>query len=345
MAGIFSVFSIGTSHSQREPNNTIATLGHECHPRKKINDGPGWHTLDLFGKFFGQGMDSRCRSTVTEILTWKPEVVNLAGHSRGAVLCHMIANDLAANNFPGTINMVVLDPVNMSSHTQRAGQLRSKVKLGSYVAIVMENESSSFFPLTDVKPLSRMFEGSISAFNMPGTHGSGTQCLTSPIGAAIKGMIKFLMQWWGSTFDAPAPKPKDLLELFATIHTATHFDNKVKYDSKGLVSERWVTNDTKGMNKPEDFKAQYQKVARQDQVGKMVDPQFRDNAYFFNKFHASCFKVSFPAIYERLAGDKAWWQTKANNPAHLKQLDAEIKEIKGGVYPNLYFSLFDLGMF
>jgi thioesterase domain-containing protein len=150
-----------------------------------INNGVGTSGgLDkAFGGAFGSGLDGRCRETIEKILEVKPQKVNLAGHSRGAVLCHMIANDLATSGFAGEINMVVLDPVNQSSHIHRAKMLKKAMKLGEYVAMVMENISKGLdamkFPLTEVQALDAKYLQRMHVINMPGKHGSGTQLNTA----------------------------------------------------------------------------------------------------------------------------------------------------------------------
>jgi hypothetical protein len=293
-------------------------------------------------------MDSMCDRTVAAILAHKATTVNLTGHSRGGVLCHMIANDLAGKGFSGEINMVVLDPVNMSSHTQKGKELRDRMKLGSYVAVAMENVTSSAFPLTAVEPLDKLFRRRMYIINMPGTHGSGTQCQSSAIGESVRGMIMFLMNRWGTTFGEKPPTPKQLAELFAKIH----IESPVQYGKKGLVTKRRISDDKTGMG--EKITAGYQKVGRTKQIGTLLKTggifgqnaatDFRDTPYFFNEFHAACFRMSFPAIYDRFAGDKSWWQTHANDPKHLKGLDEELDEIEAGGLPYIQKSLEALGM-
>jgi len=338
MPGVYSVFNIGTGHTQKEPNNTIAALGHDCHPDKWINDGPG----GAFGTLFGKGMDSMCESTVKDILSHNATGVNLTGHSRGGVLCHMIANDLAGRNFPGEVNMIVLDPVNMSSHMEKGKVLKAQMKLGSYIAIVMENVTTSAFPLTAVQPLDKQFRQRMYTISMPGTHGSGTQCQSSAIGEAVFGMIRFVMSKWGTTFGEDPPTPEQLAEAFAKIHV----ENPVTYTKKGLVAKRLIFDDKTGMGTK--ITQKFQGVGRQKKIGGMLGDSdatdFRDSPYFFNEFHAACFRASFPALYERFAGDKSWWQTHANDPKHLAALNLELDEIEGGGFPFLNGSLVALGM-
>jgi len=349
MPGVYSVFNIGTGHTQKEPNNTIGQLYFNCIGAKCCNDGPG----GILGSLFGQGMDSMCEKTVQKIQGSHATAVNLTGHSRGGILCHMIANDLGGQKFPGEINMVVLDPVNQSSHVRKGKELRSQVKLGAYVAIVMENVGTAktlSFPLTAVRPLKEQFRERMYVINMPGTHGSGTQCESSAIGEAVRGIIRFLMTMWGTSFGGKPLKKEKLIESFAKIH----IESPVKYDEKGNVAKRFISDDNKGMLAKKDITKQYQSVGRQGQISTMLQTggisgnwaatDFRNSPYFFNEFHAACFRDVFPALYEQFGGDKAWWQTHANDAKHLAKVCAELDRIESGEFPFTKHSLQLLGM-
>jgi hypothetical protein len=349
MAGVYSVFNIGTGHTRNEPNNTIGQLYFHCIGTKWVNDGPG----GFWGSLFGSGMDSMCGSTVKDILAHQATAVNLTGHSRGGVLCHMIANDLAAKDFAGAINMVVLDPVNQSSHMEKGKELRKRMKLGAYVAVVMENVGgckSLSFPLTAVEPLEKQFRREMYVINMPGTHGSGTQCESSAIGGAVRGIVKFLMTMWGTNFGGKPMNMEKLVEAFAKIH----IESPVQYDKKGNVTKRLISDDNRGMLAKGDMTKKYQSVGRQEQIGTMLQTggifgdwaatDFRDTPYFFNEFHAACFRKVFPALYETFGGDKAWWATHAKDAKHLTKMNAELDRIEGGEFPFTMGSLEQLGM-
>jgi hypothetical protein len=350
MAGVFTVFNIGTGHTRTEPNNTIAKLYNECLGNDKfINDGPGTGgnmAGNLFGNAQGKSMDPRCRATVDAILKARPTTVNLAGHSRGAVMCHMIANDLAASADPAAkainqVNFVLLDPVNMSVHTQRGGELRAGIKLGYYVSIVMENVTKMIFPSMTVKPMDDQFRSTMYYLHMPGTHGSGTQPLTSAIGKATYLTIERCLCTWGSQFINGVPTPKAICNAYAGIH----LENPVKYNKKGLVEARYISDDPKGQStnahdlavkfdwqkvgRVKDIAANYERMASAGLAGENL----RDTPYFFNSFHLAAFEVGFPAIYARFTG------TYNNQVA----VDKEIRDIEAH-YSNIAQSLRHLGM-
>ncbi len=355
MAGTFTVFNIGTSHTRAEPNNTIACLYNDCTGDKFINDGAGTggnFVSNGLGVAQGLSMDPRCRAAVDAILRARPGVVNLVGHSRGAVMCHMIANDLATLTDPAAraiqqVNLILLDPVNMSVHTQRGGKLRGGVKLGYYVSIVMENVngmSRMTFPSMTVKPLGPRYLESMIWLHMPGTHGSGTQPLTSAIGRATLKTIQWHLEQWGTRFMKSTPTAGDLCEAYASIH----LENEVSYDKKGLVKARMIDDDPKGMSTSQNNKnvtAAWQKVGRvkdiaanyerMNKAGNHVE-NLRDSPYFFNTFHLSAFKAQFPGIFALSAnyGQKDYGRDV---------IDREIREIETR-YPKTEATMKKLGM-
>jgi hypothetical protein len=345
LAGVFSVYSIGTGHARQEPNNTIAELHRSSlDPYKWINDGPS----GVFGNAQGAGMDRKVADSVAQIIAARPDTVNLTGHSRGAIICHMIANELGTSANPACraiarINMVLIDPVNMSVHTQKGKEIRQGVKLGSYVMLAMENVTKDIFPLTTVTPLDDQFKARMLTINMPGTHGSGTQWITSAIGRSVLGMIKAFMTHWGSRYQGGDPSPRELCEDFAGIHV----ENPVQYDKKGNVAKRQISDDAKGM-----AVSPFAKLTKKwEKVGKKRDKvisgqftemsahigrtavDFRDSPYFFNEFHAACFKSAYPALYGRFAGDFS----------NQDLVNLELDDIEQN-QPNITASLRALGM-
>jgi hypothetical protein len=346
MSHVFSVFNIGTGHTAAEQNNTIADLYRLCSGANKfINDGP----VGTMGVAQGKGMDPKSAAAVEKILAAKPAVVNLTGHSRGAVICHMIANDLAESEDPAAkqitqLNMILLDPVNQSVHTQRGKRLGAGIKLGQYVSIVMENvNNAGFFPTTSVRPMNAQFRSQMTFIHMPGSHGSGTQPFTSAIGKVCHGMIMRCMYEWGTRFRIMPPGAREMTEWFAQIR----WDNPVEYDKKGLVKARLISDsDNKMYSGPDDptlpkawqgvgrvkqIAANYEKMGKANQDKKGIN--FRDSPLFFNEFNAACFKEAFPWLYRAFTGV----------PDLQKQIDPELDDIKKNL-PYLWKAFKVLGM-
>lgn len=339
----FTVFNIGTGHTRGETNNTVADLYRRCSGGGKwVNDGP----TGMLGNAQGKSMDPKCRDAIAAILAARPQTLNLVGHSRGAVISHMIANDLSVCNesaarYISRVNMICLDPVNMSVHTERGKSLAAGVKLGKYVSIVMENVTKKIFPSTTLKPLDALMSQLMTFMHLPGSHGSGTQCLTSAIGRACHGMIMTYLNQWGTRFDAPPPDAKELANTFARIHV----ENPVQYDKKGLIKSRLVSNspgDATGpgrktkfawqeVGRVKEIAANYERMAAAD--ASKGDTNFRDSPYFFNEFHAAVFKAAFPAVYLRFTG----------NMMHQVEVNRELDEIEAR-HPMVAESLTMLGM-
>src|SRR5262249_33718705 len=153
---------------------------------------------------FGSGMDKSLDQIIKHVDEAGPLQINMAGHSRGAVLCHMVARKLYEIGKRVPITIAALDPVHMSNAHGDVGKLPPTVE--KYQAIVMENENKPF--LFDIFGAVFQFQfvdtdgedtGRVYYINMPGKHGSGTQ-LTSPIGRVCYELIANFMRKRGAQF-------------------------------------------------------------------------------------------------------------------------------------------------
>src|SRR5262249_30682884 len=130
------------------------------------------------------------------------------------VLCHMVARKLSEyNRVP--VNIAALDPVHMSKGHGSVAQLPDTVQ--KYQAIIMENANSSFFPLQTVD-FYEEDRGKAYDVNMPGTHGSGTQVLTSAIGKVCYELIANFMRKRKTEFNFAGRNAFEMCALFAKIH-------------------------------------------------------------------------------------------------------------------------------
>lgn len=105
-----------------------------------------------------------------------------------------------------TINMIVLDPVNMTQkYATESGVLNRNAcrMLDEYRVIAMTNEGSSFFPLKILALEDATHVGKIKPLTMPGTHGTGTKCQSTRVGQACLEMIRFSMAKWTTGFTKP----------------------------------------------------------------------------------------------------------------------------------------------
>lgn len=318
---IYSGFCIGTGHSDQESNSTIGNLGRMVSERSAIVlNGVGYKGLgrDLIGNMFGHGMEDRVRRFLDAATKAAPTVVNLAGHSRGAIICHMIANEIASSKMPALkriekINIFAIDPVNMSSHVRRGKHLSKAVKLGAYVGVVMENVASlGIFPATTIKlgVKTASERQKVTFYNLPGTHGSGTQPFTSAIGLACHGMAMRFLSSWGTPFGHKVPDEGQMCNAFARIL----IENQAALGANGKVKQRMISNDKEGQAmSAEDAKVKWaavdvgkrragvfkRQLAFMQAAGRgAID--YRDTGIFVNEYHVVCFEKAFPQTFHFL---------------------------------------------
>ncbi|MDB6089264.1 MAG: hypothetical protein JWN85_2048, partial [Gammaproteobacteria bacterium] len=311
---VFSVFNIGTGHTQAETNNTIAALGHACTGSHLINDGP----TGALGTSLGWGMNDALARTMNAIKAAKPSHVNLAGHSRGAILCHMVGNALLKD--PATqnvkVNMIVLDPVHQSKLTHEGAEsLPESPNLLSYHAIIMENENAkiagnSTFPFKFVES-SASTKKKMHYINLVGTHGSGTQNLTSPIGAVAYELIATFMRARRTEFRTIPKQPLEMCDLFAAIHALNPLSVKdatrLIFDDGGLAQTHDPTGKKATTYQAATLRANDVKKALSlnsqtaFRPGTKVLPATPISSYIFNQEHAFYFKAAFPYFFSVLA--------------------------------------------
>ena len=312
---VFSVFNIGTGHTQKERNNTMKALYDEAYPPKYINDGPP----GLNGIAMGWGMNTMRDLTMKEIRKAKPDRVNLAGHSRGAILCHMLAHAILTDkSMPNTeVTLCLIDPVHMSwiPHTGSEDLLHTD-RLLAYQAIIMENENTNlpggpdgkFYPFKFVElekeDDTQHEKGAKKVYyiNMPGTHGSATQVLTNPVAKVAKEMIKNFMRRRGTYFKGNKPDPIDMCELFADIHRLNPFDPQLQarliYNDSGKAkvhkpgNEAWRSVDSRSDSVT---KANFLNESRVP--GRIKLPGLQRGQYLINQKHAKYFSRAFPNLW------------------------------------------------
>jgi hypothetical protein len=309
---VVSVFNIGTGHTRAEVNNTIAALGKACtDPDKVVNDGP----TGVLGNLQGWGMNDALSSTVARIKAAGPTVVNMTGHSRGAILCHMIAHALYTDAATRDIkvNMMVLDPVHQSKLGHAGAEaLDDNPSLLSYHAIIMEHEDKTIlggttFPYKFVTASPGVQER-MHYINMPGKHGSGSQNLTSPIGRLCFELIAGFMRTRRTAFSTPVPEPIDLCEHFAQVHLlnpgSVDGAQRLLFDDGGHAS---ATDPSKHrMHGTQLRAADVTRALRLNSLtvqkpGQKVLPRRPLAPYFFNAEHAFYFKLCFPYFFRVLA--------------------------------------------
>lgn len=345
--GVYTVYNIGTGHTSAEENQTMRDLYVRTVPRADcwLNEG----ITGLYHKATGTGMSPRLNTTIERILEAKPKTLNMTGHSRGATLCYVIANHLTELGMQTgkdariagkitSINIFTLDAVNMSSKRHTTHLYLDKVN--SHLRIIMENETNWKFPPNIVetrlldKDLERDANNKAVSYNMPGSHGSGTQFMTSAIGKACRGMIMRHLHLWGTDFTGNRIPG---LDKMATYFARIHLENPVEQNKKGEWVRR-VLDDTKGRARPKDQKVKHLKFGRDDVITAIYEDakhNYLEHNYFFNSYHAWCFRKTFPAFARSTfnigSGDKS-----------KKARDGDLDRMEN--YPDIVKSLIQQGV-
>ena len=317
---IYNLFCIGTGHTKDEPNQTMVQLYNDCTSPERFKflvDGPTNKFGNAYlGEWTGLGMDKFLNAIVEHICTaGDVHQVNMTGHSRGGVLCHMVARKLFEwNKLP--VNIATLDPVHMSKGHGDVASLPPTVQ--KYQAIVMENANSKWFPLQKVD-FDDEDAGRVYFINMPGKHGSGTQILTSAIGKICYELIANFMRKRGTQFNFTPRDAFQMCVLFAKVHQEngwtdpdrtkrtifddpgnaashdTHRESEQGYERRaGVIAER-LEHNLNPLRRDPDLPrgGEYRKD--------FLMSQFGNRSYFINQKHAKFFKKEFPLLWQVIA--------------------------------------------
>ena len=346
MMKFISVFAIGSGHNSDESNNTIAALWREAKGLKRIIQGVGADASEgllhnVFGAATGWGMDKRVTDTVDYMVREKPSAVVMTGHSRGAIIIHMIANEMSRHlelkSVP--IYMIVLDPVHFSTGHTGYDELRNP-QIKSYHSIVMTHSEANCFPLTFPKAASPEINRARHFIPMPGQHGTGTQCVTSAIGKVTKALIQEYMVRNDIEFNTTVPNNLEMCELFAQIYFEGGFrapnagmlvrdDNgRAAAHSQNIKDLAWRTTDHRasGIKQQVRNEAQVQQLKRQNSLCRLPHHNtYKDIGfdYFFNQEHAFFFSLQFPQLYQCITN-----MTRAAADPYFRnhrKLDQELK--------------------
>jgi hypothetical protein len=241
----------------------------------------------------------------------------MTGHSRGAILCHMLAHEIFADARTRDIkiSMMVLDPVHQSKITHAGAEsFDDNPNLLSYHSIMMVHEDAkvirgAMFPYKFLTASNAMTER-MHYIPMPGKHGSGSQNLTSPIGKVVFHLIANFMRARGSDFDFPVPEPIDMCEYFAAIHALNPASvdgaKRLVFDDGGHTTTHVSSRKTEGFHtsamRAADVNLALKKNAKFVQrPGQRYLPPKPVAQYFFNEEHAFYFKAAFPYFFKVIA--------------------------------------------
>jgi hypothetical protein len=305
MSADWCVFNIGTGHASSEPDNILVRLSGSV-AAGFINNGPGHKKGDLMGNVFGHGLGDRLESTMAG-LPADARRVFLVGHSRGAILSYLIANEMKRKKSGIDVHIFNIDPVaRYASGTDDKGVVQGNVR--SVTALVMENDNApgigvgNMFQLTFVRAVANPGLP-IEYIPMPGTHGTATQVnARNPVGRAAYQMALRWLDGHGVPLNIkPGPVPS-LCNTFFEIHEKNPVQG---FTASGGVSARTVTDwDAKtpagrtqaGQNR-RDMLA---KAGISNPHSAGGGDKFSNPGLFINAYHSDLFRASYPASHDLL---------------------------------------------
>lgn len=238
-----------------------------------------------------------------------PRVINMAGWSRGAITCFMIANALYDD--PRTrsieVNIFAFDPVPGPGNFDDPNKVTLPPNVNHYAAIVQEDERRKIMrpavtSAVDVPGVKTRF------YYMPGSHATPVFRTKNEVGLIAAFLAhKFLQKHRTRLNSAIELSGRDLCELYAKIRIDIA---EYRGDHGGFL----------------------QVLGRQK---RQAPNNFRDTEYFINDHHAHQFQKTFPDVWSAL--------NKGVTPANQTSFDNGIKMVRS-MAPTTYLSLEKTGI-
>jgi len=267
-----------------------------------ITSGLGWADNTHFAMQWLLAVDAESRRGGHPIT-----VVNMVGHSRGAVTATMIAHLMHRERPAWRANIFAVDPVpggDARSFTTGTGMPGSPfvipANVGSYATILMEHVPSTgkdvCFQPVHLDQLG--FEGDtiVRMWPMPGKHGDAVkQNFTEyPLSFISAHLISSWLQYYGTHIDARYIRTNEqLLEQYATVFLKRLTGKKSKAASS--LRDGWGAN---------PFRWSLGTQWLNDRA-RLIDNPTREHPYYLNLHHASLFQLAFGDATRRL--DEQQW--------------------------------------
>lgn len=320
---IGTVFNVGSAHDRTERNNTIAKLFRMARNDLAtqvcmINDGPPTAFPEKFLK-----------ARRDETLQWLKDngvtKLNMCGHSRGAYLCNMIvkgvANDRVLKRQVRHINIINLDPVKRAALDNCTISAKRNVRRYHVILMLHAQKKAADNLVFPLHVAGKSFGNKTRDYAirytipMPGKHGSGTQCKTSPIGRVTYQMMKRFLRRNGTRFRSHVLTALQFCEAFARIHDKQPLDAKQqrlmfdddrnagrhdrgKEERMGRSSKR-EDRRRELLKRDKKYSRDYRRVVAETGLQRKVTPELL-RTYFFNLEHVRHFNRAFPEIFTRL---------------------------------------------
>jgi len=316
MTRIFTVYNCGTGFNRDRTDELVANLASRTGGSENrdwmITDGPGSSsssrgrtpgtfdpktgaaTKGKIGSFFakirgvvsGYGWEENVQHAVEVIKAinagshQKIGVVNMAGWSRGAITCGMLAH--ALHHDPDTrnihVNIFALDPVPGPGNFGPE-QVTIPGNCLRYTGVFQEDEARKIMRPTVPDPVNdEDSETRFKFFYMPGAHNTGVMRLKTEVALIVACLAhKFLSKHGTSISEKIRLTSRDLCELYAKIR----IDIKAYRAKKGSgLQRKLLGNESRGM----------------------LNNPFRETAYFVNPHHQKHFERQFPSVWRALGG-------------------------------------------
>jgi hypothetical protein len=230
----------------------------------------------LKGVINGDGWETNVAHTmaVLNATVDLPTTINMAGWSRGAITCFMIAH--ALNENPRTeainVNIFAFDPVPGPGNFDDPDKVSLPPNVKRYSAVVQEDERRKIFRPTLID--GEQAPGIKTKFYyMPGGHSTGVFRTQTEVGLIAAYLAHRFLQKQGTKLNNPIElTPRDLCELYA----------KIRIDMKEYKEMGGGFLLTLGRER------------------RMVPNSFHDTGYFINNHHASQFRKTFPQMWNAL---------------------------------------------
>ena len=203
-----------------------------------------------------------------------PRTINMAGWSRGAITCFMIAH--ALNEDPRTkaiaVNIWAFDPVPGPGNFDDPEKVTLPANVQNYAAIVQQDERRRIFKPVLIDddhapgPRTRFYY-------MPGGHSTGVFRSKNEVGLIATFLVHRFLQKHGTRLNNPITlSPRDLCELYAKVRV-----EMAEYQKSGGGA-----------------------LLLLGRQRRMLPNRFQDTGYFINDHHANQFRKTFPVVWSAL---------------------------------------------
>lgn len=360
MADQITIFNIGTGHTKDEPQSLLVQLwqatnaidvpvGRQRSSKTKVSEVETLDEQDLkiashtkFAKMIvdgvgghghaaqatGWGMNDKTALAVHAATATRAQRVNLVGHSRGAILCFRIANELQRKSPGVQVRILAVDPVAQTMVGKREDRSTLGSNVTKFTGIVMRDDNMpNMFPLTlPTSAGTRAGLGPEAYIDLCGTHGTAT-LVGWPIGNTALEIGKRFLRDCLVPLSSPPHSDLWLVNEYCKIRSA----NPVVPSSDG--AER-VINDLK------QEQVKWKRVLLSDTLKRkaqlikagltlMYDP----SKPFINAHHAAVFRAELPATWAVLSARPEYRAETIDR--YETQFDREWQRLKGTNYSGI----------